>query len=168
MGVWRNGSASDSRSEGWELESLCPHFSHDAHSWVRIGDPMPGSTRAPANRQRAGHWPCPPKSCRLHAHRLHVCISRPPADCCRSAQTQSMHKRASPMFPTGRAPHSHGPRHPRPLRPATIRGRLLQHAKWGCARCCAQATASASACAHARSAADPREARGVQQVRKHV
>ena len=24
-GVWRNGSASDSRSEGWELESLCPH-----------------------------------------------------------------------------------------------------------------------------------------------
>ena len=26
-GVWRNGSASDSRSEGWEFESLCPHFS---------------------------------------------------------------------------------------------------------------------------------------------
>ena len=25
-GVWRNGSASDSRSEGWELESLCPHI----------------------------------------------------------------------------------------------------------------------------------------------
>ena len=25
-GVWRNGSASDSRSEGWEFESLCPHF----------------------------------------------------------------------------------------------------------------------------------------------
>ena len=24
-GIWRNGSASDSRSEGWELESLCPH-----------------------------------------------------------------------------------------------------------------------------------------------
>ena len=24
-GEWRNGSASDSRSEGWELESLCPH-----------------------------------------------------------------------------------------------------------------------------------------------
>ena len=23
-GVWRNGSASDSRSEGWEFESLCP------------------------------------------------------------------------------------------------------------------------------------------------
>ena len=26
VGVWRNGSASDSRSEGWEFESLCPHF----------------------------------------------------------------------------------------------------------------------------------------------
>ena len=25
-GVWRNGSASDSRSEGWEFESLCPQF----------------------------------------------------------------------------------------------------------------------------------------------
>ena len=25
-GVWRNGSASDSRSEGWEFESLCPHY----------------------------------------------------------------------------------------------------------------------------------------------
>ena len=24
-GIWRNGSASDSRSEGWEFESLCPH-----------------------------------------------------------------------------------------------------------------------------------------------
>ena len=27
LGVWRHGSASDSRSEGWEFESLCPHFS---------------------------------------------------------------------------------------------------------------------------------------------
>ena len=25
-GLWRNGSASDSRSEGWELESLWPHL----------------------------------------------------------------------------------------------------------------------------------------------
>ena len=25
-GVWRNGSASDSRSEGWEFESLCLHL----------------------------------------------------------------------------------------------------------------------------------------------
>ena len=25
-GAWRNGSASDSRSEGWEFESLCPHL----------------------------------------------------------------------------------------------------------------------------------------------
>ena len=27
MAVWRNGSASDPRSEGWEFESLCGHFS---------------------------------------------------------------------------------------------------------------------------------------------
>ena len=26
MAVWRNGSASDSRSEGWEFESLCAHI----------------------------------------------------------------------------------------------------------------------------------------------
>ena len=25
-GLWRNGSASDSRSEGWEFESLWPHL----------------------------------------------------------------------------------------------------------------------------------------------
>ena len=30
-GVWRNGSASDSRSEGWEFESLCPHISFVRH-----------------------------------------------------------------------------------------------------------------------------------------
>ena len=27
QGPWRNGSASDSRSEGWEFESLWPHLS---------------------------------------------------------------------------------------------------------------------------------------------
>lgn len=26
LGLWRNGSASDSRSEGWEFESLWPHI----------------------------------------------------------------------------------------------------------------------------------------------
>ena len=26
LGLWRNGSASDSRSEGWEFESLWPHL----------------------------------------------------------------------------------------------------------------------------------------------
>ena len=39
-GVWRNGSASDSRSEGWEFESLCPHFFHvgwQAMKPVRMG-----------------------------------------------------------------------------------------------------------------------------------
>ena len=30
MGVWRNGSTSDSRSEGWEFESLCLHLHLDA------------------------------------------------------------------------------------------------------------------------------------------
>ena len=39
-GVWRNGSASDSRSEGWEFESLCAHFAHTPYAvivchWVR-------------------------------------------------------------------------------------------------------------------------------------
>ena len=29
-GLWRNGSASDSRSEGWEFESLWPHFAVSA------------------------------------------------------------------------------------------------------------------------------------------
>ena len=37
-GVWRNGSASDSRSEGWEFESLCPQYSFGApnHGIARI------------------------------------------------------------------------------------------------------------------------------------
>ena len=40
-GAWRNGSASDSRSEGWEFEPLCPHSS-DAHIGnVRHGDLTP-------------------------------------------------------------------------------------------------------------------------------
>ena len=30
-GVWRNSSTSDSRSEGWEFESLCAHFCHGAN-----------------------------------------------------------------------------------------------------------------------------------------
>ena len=29
LAIWRNGSASDSRSEGWEFESLCGHFFHE-------------------------------------------------------------------------------------------------------------------------------------------
>ena len=41
-GIWRNGSASDSRSEGWEFESLCPHclLWHDA---VRCAHVVPTS-----------------------------------------------------------------------------------------------------------------------------
>ena len=34
MGLWRNGSASDSRSEGWELESLWPQkIEREEVSW---------------------------------------------------------------------------------------------------------------------------------------
>ena len=29
-GLWRNGSASDSRSEAWKVESLWPHSAADA------------------------------------------------------------------------------------------------------------------------------------------
>ena len=32
-GVWRNGSASDSRSEGWEFESLCPQTLQRGSIW---------------------------------------------------------------------------------------------------------------------------------------
>ncbi len=35
-GVWRNGSASDSRSEGWEFESLCPHSVRAASHFVPL------------------------------------------------------------------------------------------------------------------------------------
>ena len=31
-GVWRNGSASNSRSEGWEFEPLCPHAARSFRS----------------------------------------------------------------------------------------------------------------------------------------
>ena len=37
VGVWRNGSASDSRSEGWEFESLCPHISKAAVAALSFG-----------------------------------------------------------------------------------------------------------------------------------
>ena len=44
-GVWRNGSASDSRSEGWEFESLCPHFcvplACERESYHQIKQPIP-------------------------------------------------------------------------------------------------------------------------------
>ena len=34
-GVWRNGSASDSRSEGWEFASLCPHLAGRAPYFLK-------------------------------------------------------------------------------------------------------------------------------------
>ncbi len=36
-GVWRNGSASDSRSEGWEFESLCPQCLQRRLTWEAVG-----------------------------------------------------------------------------------------------------------------------------------
>ena len=33
VAVWRNGSASDSRSEGWEFESLCGHLEKSSSMW---------------------------------------------------------------------------------------------------------------------------------------
>ena len=38
QGLWRNGSASDSRSEGWEFESLWPQFVLTA-DFLSIGAP---------------------------------------------------------------------------------------------------------------------------------
>ena len=35
-GLWRNGSASDSRSEGWEFESLWPHLFHSAQAQTDV------------------------------------------------------------------------------------------------------------------------------------
>ena len=37
-GVWRNGSASDSRSEGWELESLWPQRSERREGSRNVAD----------------------------------------------------------------------------------------------------------------------------------
>ena len=35
LGLWRSGSASDSRSEGWEIESLWPHVV----AWPELAEP---------------------------------------------------------------------------------------------------------------------------------
>ena len=51
-GVWRNGSASDSRSEGWEFESLCPHFAKVRCATVWLGD-RPTKRRQRSCRDRA-------------------------------------------------------------------------------------------------------------------
>jgi hypothetical protein len=51
-GLWRNGSASDSRSEGWAFESLWPHFL--AHCGAAPGHCMSGSPLG------LGQWLPPP------------------------------------------------------------------------------------------------------------
>ena len=45
-GVWRNGSASDSRSEGWEFESLCPHLMPESSVAADLGEAV--QARRPA------------------------------------------------------------------------------------------------------------------------
>ena len=45
-GIWRNGSASDSRSEGWEFESLCPHFVRPRYVGLRLGHTRSAVARA--------------------------------------------------------------------------------------------------------------------------
>ena len=50
QGAWRNGSASDSRSEGWEFDSLCPHFSPPGafallKSWMQAAYPHSAKSR---------------------------------------------------------------------------------------------------------------------------
>ena len=82
-GVWRNGSASDSRSEGWEFESLCPH----AALWFLIAVlhllwpvDVASDKREQARRALDGNlpaaWsrrPAPPLSPNLQS-----CCSQPP------------------------------------------------------------------------------------------
>ena len=58
-GVWRNGSASDSRSEGWEFESLCAQFSRlrgRALANVVVGcTELPGSAHVCAEARLSPH-----------------------------------------------------------------------------------------------------------------
>ena len=58
-GVWRNGSASDSRSEGWEFESLCPHA---ASSLIRIFPHKLQRADDPCKAYPPSALPCPPSA----------------------------------------------------------------------------------------------------------
>ena len=49
-GLWRNGSASDSRSEGWEFESLWPHLPHAGRNWLHNGQVTAASNMMHARR----------------------------------------------------------------------------------------------------------------------
>ena len=69
-GVWRNGSASDSRSEGWEFESLCPHLCKVASFRIRfLGQMAVTFECGPAPRLLG-----PGTFQALHAQRLLFCV----------------------------------------------------------------------------------------------
>ena len=51
-GLWRNGSASDSRSEGWEFESLWPHCASSSGSRPSTSGEAKKNSGAMAQRQR--------------------------------------------------------------------------------------------------------------------
>ena len=54
-GVWRNGSASDSKSEAWEFEALCPHVcSSSAVSDTMQPPPPPPPLPSPATLPQSG------------------------------------------------------------------------------------------------------------------
>ena len=68
-GIWRNGSASDSRSEGWEFESLCPHclrVRRVVGVCVFRANVLPASLRRPLCRPCR----CQEASCGIRTHDL--------------------------------------------------------------------------------------------------
>ncbi len=82
-GLWRNGSASDSRSEGWEFESLWPHLSYGAQAQTEVSVFLPffALTLAPLalwlilpnSRVRLQlSSPCPPGTADIHLARIEL------------------------------------------------------------------------------------------------
>ena len=78
-GLWRNGSASDSRSEGWEFKSLWPHLANviAAHAIAFPPNPVPASCHPLHSRRRtnrrahcatSGNY-SPPARCSLRSWR---------------------------------------------------------------------------------------------------
>ncbi len=75
-GLWRNGSASDSRSEGWEFESLWPQL---AFAVQAIKPCMCRSVSTSQTHAQCGHGQCqPPRTicprprCRCAQHARHA------------------------------------------------------------------------------------------------
>ena len=65
LAVWRNGSASDSRSEGWEFESLCPHCEccrsvifDEVPQWIPFQDSIRMSAMRPSYAMTWFLLPC--------------------------------------------------------------------------------------------------------------